>query len=217
MSPTVLCRTCLYPFIYSKKHKVYCSTSCRNLGQKQAQHEWYRRRRPFVPKYCRVCSASIPEASPRFTLCSESCAQRAEQIRSKRRQIEDREKLRAQGRAWWEANKEKHRESNRKSQKKRLSKPGVAAREMSKYRTRKRRGKVFRFSERDVHRTLLRQSNKCLYCNCDLFPTSRHLDHVIPLSKGGSHGPGNLVFACPSCNASKGNKYLSVWRYKQRS
>lgn len=31
------------------------------------------------------------------------------------------------------------------------------------------------------------------------------LDHVVPLSRGGSHNPGNLVSACLSCNQRKGS------------
>ena len=30
-----------------------------------------------------------------------------------------------------------------------------------------------------------------------------HVDHVVPIAKGGSNGPENIVLACPSCNARK--------------
>jgi 5-methylcytosine-specific restriction endonuclease McrA len=45
--------------------------------------------------------------------------------------------------------------------------------------------------------------NKCYYC------TSEHnltIDHRIPLSRGGTNWPSNLVPACHSCNSKKNNK-----------
>ena len=36
-------------------------------------------------------------------------------------------------------------------------------------------------------------------------------DHVIPVSRGGSNDPGNLVTACKPCNRSKGAKPLEEW------
>jgi 5-methylcytosine-specific restriction protein A len=36
-------------------------------------------------------------------------------------------------------------------------------------------------------------------------------DHVIPLAKGGSNDPGNLVPACAPCNSSRGSR-TEGWR-----
>lgn len=57
-------------------------------------------------------------------------------------------------------------------------------------------------------------SSKCFYC-----PTyeSIEADHVTPVSRGGSHGIGNLVPACRSCNGSKGDKTIMEWKlWKKR-
>ena len=46
-----------------------------------------------------------------------------------------------------------------------------------------------------------------------------NIDHVIPLSRGGSNGMSNLKVACKKCNSIKGNKLpapdvLAVVRYQ---
>lgn len=46
---------------------------------------------------------------------------------------------------------------------------------------------------------------RCVYCGSRLGIESATLDHVIPLSRGGSHNPGNLVSACQPCNQLKGS------------
>jgi len=48
----------------------------------------------------------------------------------------------------------------------------------------------------------------CVYCNCELQWESSTVDHVVPLSKGGTHDLENLVLACELCNSRKGSKLL---------
>jgi 5-methylcytosine-specific restriction endonuclease McrA len=50
-----------------------------------------------------------------------------------------------------------------------------------------------------------RQSGACYWCDAEV-GQDYHVDHVVPLSKGGSDGPDNLVIACPTCNLRKGAK-----------
>jgi predicted nucleic acid-binding Zn ribbon protein len=65
-------------------------------------------------------------------------------------------------------------------------------------------------SPRDWQRTLNRFQGRCAYCNN---PTPLpHMDHVIPLARGGLHQIGNVLPACPDCNMHKGSKLLAVWR-----
>ncbi len=44
---------------------------------------------------------------------------------------------------------------------------------------------------------------KCVYCGSDLELTT---DHLIPSNKGGDDSANNVVLACLSCNASRGDK-----------
>jgi len=55
------------------------------------------------------------------------------------------------------------------------------------------------------------QHKICNYCknNCD---NDYHIDHVIPLSKGGNHELCNLVIACKTCNLRKSNKGADEFR-----
>lgn len=48
----------------------------------------------------------------------------------------------------------------------------------------------------------------CFYCGQE----SKHIDHVIPISRGGRHSIGNLVPSCVKCNLSKSNKFLVEWK-----
>jgi 5-methylcytosine-specific restriction endonuclease McrA len=39
-------------------------------------------------------------------------------------------------------------------------------------------------------------------------PLSPELDHIIPLSVGGTHTYGNVACSCRACNGKKGNKII---------
>ena len=51
-----------------------------------------------------------------------------------------------------------------------------------------------------------RPALRCFHCGKVTRKGSRHVDHLIPLSKGGLHAVSNLVISCGHCNDSKGSK-----------
>jgi 5-methylcytosine-specific restriction endonuclease McrA len=53
---------------------------------------------------------------------------------------------------------------------------------------------------------LARQKSKCACCRVDLKKVGHHLDHIVPLSKGGVNEDSNIQLLCPTCNLSKGAK-----------
>lgn len=60
----------------------------------------------------------------------------------------------------------------------------------------------------DIKNLLAAQRNRCLWCKKDT-KSRYHVDHIIPLSRGGSDWPSNLCISCPECNMSKGAKMPS--------
>ncbi|HEY5411326.1 MAG TPA: HNH endonuclease, partial [Caulobacteraceae bacterium] len=57
---------------------------------------------------------------------------------------------------------------------------------------------------------LKRDGYACVYCHADDQPL--HVDHVIPVTTGGTDEIENLATACQPCNLSKGAKMLADWR-----
>ena len=56
------------------------------------------------------------------------------------------------------------------------------------------------------------QDYKCKYCSEELDFSEKgrvHLDHIVPLSKGGWHSITNVVWSCASCNLRKSNKIIN--------
>jgi len=67
-----------------------------------------------------------------------------------------------------------------------------------------------RYVAADVIRILKGQKMKCAACSVCL-KKGYHMDHIFPLSKGGTNWPDNLQALCAACNLSKSAKDPYVW------
>lgn len=54
-------------------------------------------------------------------------------------------------------------------------------------------------------------NGRCAYCKTNRY---EHMEHVVPLSKGGVHDISNLVPACADCNQAKGSE--TTWHVDRR-
>jgi 5-methylcytosine-specific restriction endonuclease McrA len=61
------------------------------------------------------------------------------------------------------------------------------------------------FTAEDIKEMLKRQRGKCIVCGMDI-RKNYHIDHIVPVSRGGSSNPNNLQLLCPRCNLTKHNK-----------
>ena len=63
-----------------------------------------------------------------------------------------------------------------------------------------------RFNKSDIDLLLMEQDFMCKYCKASFEDVGFHIDHRIPLVKGGSNWSENLQLLCPTCNLKKGAK-----------
>ena len=81
--------------------------------------------------------------------------------------------------------------------------------ERTRTRLSKRRKAEGSFTPDDVLEKFNNQEGKCL-CGVDL-KAAYHIDHVIPLSRGGTNWAHNIQLLCASCNLHKGSRLMEEW------
>lgn len=166
---------------------------CQRLEKNRDQRD--RKARQAGPKPtrpCRECSSQIGEGRRRDAkFCSRKCIDdyRTKNVDRSEYLESTREVRAAYVREW--------RRSN------------PASTRVSRYRRRflESTGTI---SERDWSRLVNHFDGRCAYCGdkCDVT-----LDHVVPLSRGGTNTIGNVLPACQPCNSSKHNKFLIEWKH----
>jgi 5-methylcytosine-specific restriction endonuclease McrA len=67
-----------------------------------------------------------------------------------------------------------------------------------------------KYTPADIAQLYEDQGGHCAYCGIGLCG-EYHVDHMVPLTKGGSNWPDNLALACPTCNHSKRDLLLPEW------
>ena len=130
----------------------------------------------------------------------------------------DPERQRARVASWQKANPEAVRASTarwRRSHpketkamdlKRRMERPEVFRAYNAKRRSLKKLYQGQHYTREDVLLLLEAQEGLCAYCGVAL--GGYHVDHVVPLSRGGGNGVENICLTCPPCNRSKHNKLL---------
>lgn len=51
----------------------------------------------------------------------------------------------------------------------------------------------------------------CAYCDRPIKYGKSSLDHLIPVSRGGTDDPGNIALACLHCNQAKADRSPIEW------
>ena len=66
------------------------------------------------------------------------------------------------------------------------------------------------------HRLYGEQEGVCKGCDTHFPFRVMEVDHILPISRGGTDHPDNLQVLCSGCNRSKGGNTMAEWRAKQR-
>jgi len=128
----------------------------------------------------------------------------------------NRERKREDKRRWDAANREhikeygRHRRGEESTYQRRWeeSTPERVREQAYKHGTRRRAHKLGAATVEDVDRRLVLESHGaiCGICGEAVDPLNFHVDHIVPLSRGGDHSYVNTQPAHPFCNNSKRDK-----------
>ena len=140
----------------------------------------------------------------------------SEECKARRRAYKaaHREKIRAAARAYAKANKERIKataQAWRKANPERYAMLAAAWKKANPEKTkatwlRSRSKRVMAegsHTAEDLKRIYNAQCGMCAYCKAEL-GRKYHVDHIQPLSKGGTNWPANLQILCAPCNLKKG-------------
>lgn len=182
------CRPCAAAWEAEKYTKEQKAAVARRAREKNAEHyrEWKRNWRKRTPELQRASEKRYRERHPeQYRIKQRGCQQRA--------RAKDPEKFRQRARAHREANRELYRHYSAKR------------RELIK--------SCAVITKAQLRKILKAQGGKCWWCGKDC-SSNHHFDHVIPLSKGGSHTLSNLRVTCVTCNTRK--NALMPWEFANR-
>lgn len=104
--------------------------------------------------------------------------------------------------AWKKANTDKSRAQSARYAK---NHPEIASNRVRNYRARKHAAGGTHTAQ-DIKQLFALQRGKCACCKVGI-NDGYHVDHVIPLSLGGSNDRLNLQLLCPTCNLRKSAKH----------
>ena len=189
-----------------------------------------RKAAPQGHKMCASCLKVLPtEAFSAIKRggCHSRCKICEVERMRKARVLEPKEMVRQRSASYKSRNQEKVREYARKYRREKLiTNPEFVTAERARTAEKKRRWpekyKAYkanrtareveaggRLTGDEVRGAFERSGGQCVYCDIPLLLTDRegwHLEHLVPLSRGGDNAASNVAAACSRCNLQKGSK-----------
>lgn len=185
----------------NKSSKDGLAFYCRDC-KRRYQHDYYRANTDKYQKYNKNWRTQNKHYKAQADAAyAKAHPDRVKKAKAKYREA-NREKLREAGRAYQASNPELRKS---RWQEYRSSNQDKITLKEARRRAQKKGNGIFVILPKELRRL---RSQPCIYCG----DKSEHMDHVIPVSKGGRHSVGNLVPACAKCNISKSDKFLVEWK-----
>jgi 5-methylcytosine-specific restriction endonuclease McrA len=201
----------------ASKHGKYktCGSECANESREKARSKRARQ--------CLTCGTTFTPRPRQLALgqgkfccigCNDLGRQAGNTPEARQRAYERRQQSIAEGTVKFPAGPEHHSWKGGKEASTERARPKVAARtreyrkrhpEMMREAKAKRRG-IGRLPRGTVKRIGEAQRWKCAVCRCDIHD-GYHMDHIMPLARGGEHAPNNLQLLCGPCNLRKSAKH----------
>lgn len=210
-----LCKSCHHEYEQSRhkrpKQNIPATIVCRACGQeKPATLEYFHADKVFahgLRSTCKECA----NAGKREYYHTHPELKKWNAEYARNRPLEIREARLAYVREWHHLNRERinlrvraYRKTGKEKARRRI--------ETSNRQALKRQA-AGTHTDQQIKEQYTRQKNRCYWCKTDLRKEIRtpHIDHILPLSRGGSNNIDNLVIACHRCNESRNNRLPHEW------
>lgn len=226
------CKRCGKDAIGTAPRQKYCSRECQQADHKEktpprkriwGKPEYYKRKELDKNglKQCKDCKGiflldeywNVGKSKKGTQIKSARCTKCADKRQKKLRKHYPRtEKDRVRHREWKVKNPDTVKRGRLRYDQKH---PERAVNKRHIRRVRVTKNGVYRVSTNDLRQLFIRQSGCCYLCGLAIVG-KKHLDHIIPVARGGRHSIGNLGWTHQKCNQLKGTKFLVEVRYDRR-
>jgi len=198
----MICNFCLNEFEPTHPNQRLCSPECKKGAIKRAKEKYKTTDKGVASNERWVKSERRKENEKGYR---DNPRRRALAVQASTRYLanhpEAQEKKREQDKRY--AKSERGREVNRLAKEKyRQTENGREVRRICKA---KRRGAIGSFTPNEWSMKLAEYGGKCAYCGAT---ENLEIDHIRPISMGGTNTIDNVQPLCRSCNASKGARYV---------
>lgn len=187
------CKLCVKQYKQANKERI--------AEYKKAYRE---ANKEHIAEYHKAWQKANPERKAEYDQAYREANKEREAARVKAWQKANPERVAEYQKAWYQANKERKAELTKARRKANPDK-------FRAYDQARRALERNALVDKDISVTGLRQiyDDLCFYCLEPLdfiTPGAVHVDHIIPLSKGGEHSWDNVCLACSTCNLTKNAK-----------
>lgn len=169
----------------------------------RARRDGYRERKNALQRDRR---AANPDREKVYRSARSAAGREADRATSRRWKERNQARVRAYQQAYRQTNIERTRARKRSY---RQANPERVRAWLNRRRVRKLQSEGAHTAS-DIQAQYARQKGRCYWCG-EKVGDDFHVDHIVPLSRGGADWPDNLVIACPACNMSKHNKLPHEW------
>ena len=190
----IRCGTTFYPSNYGSQIQKYCSDSCR-------MKSFYKNHKVTVYNKCQYCGGKFA-VGKRRVFCSEECVKNQEELEKKKRWRFKRCKY---CNRWHYGHKNVYCSEKCRLKGKRLY---DELRKSKRLESARKNGQFD--ADIDIYKLIERDGGLCYLCGDDVLfsyhyndPKYPTIEHVLPISKGGSHSWDNVKVACRECNTRK--------------
>lgn len=187
--------------------------------------EYWHRDRMTLKTICKKCCAEYGWAyrnrDPEEYLKKQRERQSNRKDKRRAYDVANAERIAQKKREWRKANPDKVKKHKRDSQRRNSESHSIRnkryrqrypekIREQSRVKWARRKTTEGKYTTEDIERLYEEQHGYCAYCGIRLFEEF-HVDHVVPITRGGTNYYDNLLLACPHCNQSKNDKLVNEW------